>query len=126
MKAVYLKFALSLTLMSAILYGIGIGLGYLREGLIAEGYTYSIAFYTMLNVLIFIVMADATTGRFVKFTNYFMISSLFKLLLILMFVLIYVFNFRDNIVLFVINTFILYIFYTVFEVYWLLKIQHML
>lgn len=70
------------------------------------------------------ILFSANEKKFSRFSNTFMIASMLKILILLVLIGAYAFKFPLDAVRFSVTTLIFYILFLVFEVYWLLKLQH--
>ena len=117
MKKVFNKFLIKLSVFSLI---IGIVIAALNYILPPNYYTltlpYQLVFFYASTLLVHKVLLNASEKRFTKFVTYYMASTFFKLFLYIGVMLVYVFFNRADAVPFIISFFLLYLFYTIFEV----------
>jgi len=73
-------------------------------------------FFFSVTVLIHYILLKVASKRAANFINYFMLLTFGKLIFFLSIILVYGFFRREDLVQFVVAFFILYLFYTVFEV----------
>jgi hypothetical protein len=122
MKHKYLQFFIRLTLMTAILGFLCWALTqFLPENSISPVYPYILILFYIITGLIHYILLRITALNPRRFVSYFMLATFVKLIVYFTVVLIYVFNFSDNLLPFIITFFVLYIFYTAFEVVLILK-----
>jgi len=116
------KFAVQLGVFTALIGGIA-ALLYLF--LIGQYYIsifpYLLLFFYSLTIAVHKVLLKAGGDRPAKFSVFYMGSVSLKLFLYVLFMAIYVLVERENAVIFIITFFALYLLYTVFETYFLLK-----
>jgi hypothetical protein len=84
-------------------------------------FPFLILFFIFSTLAIHAVLLKTGSGRPARFSAFFMGSITLKLFLYSIFMIIYILADRENAVVFLITFFILYLFYTVFETYTLLK-----
>jgi hypothetical protein len=123
MKSLFLRFTRDLLVLSFIISAIALLLYYIWPSAVTPAILVLIPFFIITTTTLFIVLSRASTGKFSRFTNYFMIATLLKLLILLTTTAIYIFFFRSDAIRFAITVFVLYIIYTVLEVRWLLKMN---
>jgi hypothetical protein len=117
MKQKYLQFFLRLTLLTLLIGLISWMLDrLLPDKTINPAYPYIISLFYIITALIHYVLLRITRLKPRRFVSYFMLATFVKLIVYFTAVLLYVFNFREYILSFIITFFVLYIFYTVFEV----------
>jgi hypothetical protein len=123
MKETLIRFTWNLTILSTIVAVIGAGIYFMLPRFATPALPWLILFFIITTYTLYSVLLKASTGKFNRFTNLFMAASVFKLLLLLVVITLYMFFFRSDAIRFVITMFVLYLVYTVFEVIWLLKIN---
>lgn len=117
MKLNYLAFLRKLFIYTFILAFIGYGIIYfLPEQYVSPTIPYLFVFFFSLTLLVHYVLLQVALKKAVSFINYFMLLTFGKLIFLLTIVLIYAFVRREDAVPFIIAFFILYMFYTAFEV----------
>jgi len=84
-------------------------------------FPFLILFFVVSTIAIHAILIHAGKQRPARFSTFFMGSVSSKLFLYLIFIVIYVFADKQNAVIFLITFFILYLCYTVFETYSLVK-----
>jgi hypothetical protein len=125
MKNTLFRFTRDLAIMSLSIIVIAIGIHFMNPAIITPALPWIILFFILVTFLMFRVLSNASSGKITRFTNYFMIATVSKLLILLGAIALYVYFFRNDAIRFVITIFILYITYTLLEVIWLLRIQKM-
>ncbi len=117
MKSVYLNFLKRIIIFSVAFALICFIVGYfLPYESITPALPYLFLFFLSVTLVVHYVLLKASEKRFSKFTTYFMLATFLKLMLYIAVLLIYVLLNRSDAIPFIITFFILYIFYTVFEV----------
>ena len=117
MKSVYLNFLKRIIIFSVAFALICFIVGYfLPSGFITPALPYLFLFFLSVTLVVHYVLLKASEKRFSKFTTYFMLATFLKLMLYIAVLLIYVLLNRSDAIPFIITFFILYIFYTAFEV----------
>lgn len=84
-------------------------------------FPFLILFFIISTLSIHAILLKTGSGRPARFSAFFMGSITLKLFLYSIFMIIYILADKENAVVFLITFFILYLFYTVFETYTLLK-----
>lgn len=111
-------------LISTLILGV---MAYVLYFLLPEKYfspalPYMFPFFFFLTVLIFFVLTRKTGTGFSNFINRFMIAIFGKMIVCIIVLLAYVFTHRPDAVPFIISFFLLYIFFSVYEVVALLRV----
>ena len=122
MKQIYLQFFSRLTVLSVIIGAACLLLDLLLpENIVNPAYPYLILLFYVTTALIHYILLRITQLNPRRFVSYFMLATFLKLIVYFTAVLVYVFNSRENILSFIATFFIMYIFFTVFEVVLILK-----
>lgn len=117
MKQKYTQFFLRLTILTVVIGGICWILSLLLpENTVSPTFPYLLVLFYMVTALIHVVLLKITSLNPRRFVSYFMLATFAKLIIYFSAVLIYVFTVRENILSFILTFFIIYIFFTVFEV----------
>jgi len=117
MKSVYLNFLKRIIIFSIAFALIFFTVGYfLPAEYITPALPYLFLFFLSVTLVVHYVLLKASEKRFSKFTTYFMLATFLKLMLYIAVLIIYVLLNRFDAIPFIITFFILYVFYTVFEV----------
>ena len=117
MSQLYKSFIKQLVLYTLVLELVGIGLQmFLPEGIVTPMLPYMILFFFATTAFIHRFLLKSLESRPNKFINAFMIATTIKLLLYFAIILIYVFVNRSDAISFALAFFVLYIFYTIFEI----------
>ena len=123
MKLKYLDF-----LKKLIIYTIILGIaGYLIVSFLPSDYIsptlpYLFVFFFSVTLIVHYILLKVSIKRVTNFVNYFMLLTFGKLIFFLTIILIYALLFRDDALQFIISFFILYVFFTGFEV--VLSLSH--
>lgn len=123
MKELLSRFSKNLIILTGILSVAGGALFFLLPSVITPALPWLILFFLFSTFLIFYMLLKASSGKFNRFTNLFMIVTVVKLLLLLGIITVYLFINKDDAIRFAVSIFILYLIYSAFEVLWLLKIN---
>ena len=123
MKELLIRFTRNLAIVSTLVAFAGLTLHFLAHDLTTPALPWLILLFILTTFILYYILLKASEKKFNQFTNYFMAASVFKLLMLLVIITVYVYFFRNDAIRFVVTMFVLYLIYTVFEVYWLLKIN---
>lgn len=117
MKSRYIDFFKKLTIFTIIIALAGYGVVYfLPPEFITPTLPYLFVFFFAASLVVHYVLLKIASRRPTGFINYFMLLTFGKLIFFLSIILIYSFLNREDAVPFIIAFFILYLFFTVFEV----------
>lgn len=126
-KRIFNNFLRRTTLLAAVLLIIDMLLKYWFPELPqSDVRPWLIVFFLLTTNLVFYLQLKAITAKETRFANTFLVSTGFKLLFFLAIILVYALLVRDDAIRFIIDFFILYLIFTVFEVLNISKIQHRL
>lgn len=125
MKELLSRFSKNLIILTGILSVAGGVLFFLLPSVITPALPWLILFFLFSTFLIFYMLLKASSGKFNRFTNLFMVVTVVKLLLLLGIITVYLFINKDDAIRFAVSIFILYLIYSSFEVLWLLKINRL-
>jgi hypothetical protein len=123
MKELLIRFTRNLVIVSALVALAGVTVHLLLPGAATPAMPWLILLFILTTFILYYILVKASEKKFNQFTNYFMAASIFKLLLLLVVITVYIYFFRNDAFRFVVTVCLLYLVYTVFEVYWLLKIN---
>lgn len=117
MKSGYLKFLQHLLIYSAILGAIAIIFYlFLPKHFITPVLPFLFFFFTAITLISYYILLRSLKSKLSRFVNTFLLSTIFKLFLYIGIMILYVLLNRSDAVPFMITFFILYLFYTIFEV----------
>jgi hypothetical protein len=117
MRKKYLQFIVRLTALSLVLGLIAFILSrFLPDGVISPAVPYLIILFHVITAIVHYILLRITTLNPRKFVSYFMLATFIKLMNYLIVVVVYALYVKEGILPFILSFFILYIFYTVFEV----------
>lgn len=117
MKLNYLDFIKSLFLYTLILAAIGYGIVYLLpDEYVTPTLPFLYLFFFSATLLVHYVLLKVAQKRTANFINYFMLLTFGKLIFFLSIVLLYALLRREDAAQFIITFFVLYVFFTIFEV----------
>jgi len=116
MKSAYLKFLQHLLIYSAILGAIAIILYLILPELITPVLPFLFLFFVAITLVSYYILLRSLKSKLSRFINTFLISTIVKLILYIGIMIVYVILNRSDAVRFMITFFILYLFYTIFEV----------
>jgi len=117
MKNNFRKFALRLILLSAILVIISTALILLLPAdIITPVLPFMILYFFLITIIVHYFLTKAIGYSSRKFVSYFMLTTFLKLFIYIITIFTYVYFNRSDLLPFIISFFVLYIFYTVFEV----------
>jgi hypothetical protein len=122
MKPVFLKFVKNLLGFTVILIAFAFGLAFiLPPAFISPALPWLFLFFLAVTISGYYLLIKATNKRFLKFLNYFLLITLVKLILFVGVLVIYIMMHKWDAVPFGLSFFILYLFYTAYEVVALVK-----
>lgn len=111
------KFIIHVTLLTVLLGVLAISLQYLFPGISLPDLTvYIFLFFYLVTNLVHFGLLKASEKRAVLFVRYFMVLTVLKLFLYLIFVMLLIFFNRDEAVHIAVSFFVLYLFYTSYEI----------
>lgn len=117
MRKKYLQFIIRLTILSLILGLLAFILSrFLPDGMISPALPYLFILFYVITAIVHYILLRITVLNPRKFVSYFMLATFVKLMNYLIVVVVYAFYVKEGILPFILSFFILYIFYTVFEV----------
>ncbi|MCK9400393.1 MAG: hypothetical protein M0Q51_10440 [Bacteroidales bacterium] len=117
MRKKYLQFVIRLTILSLILGLLAFILSrFLPGGMISPALPYLFILFYVITALVHYILLRISALNPRKFVSYFMLATFLKLMNYLIVVVVYAFYVKEGILPFILSFFILYIFYTVFEV----------
>ncbi len=117
MKSVYLSFLRNILIYSAVLGAIAIVLYFfLPKPAITPVLPFLFFFFTAITLISYYVLLSSIKAKMSRFVNTFLLLTIVKLIIYIGIMIIYVLMNRADAVPFMISFFILYLFYTVFEV----------
>jgi hypothetical protein len=117
MRKKYFQFIIRITILSMALGLLAYILGrFLPDGIISRAVFYLIILFHVITAIVHYILLRITTMNPRKFVSYFMLATFIKLMIYLIVIVVYVFFVKVGILPFILSFFILYIFYTVFEV----------
>lgn len=117
MKEILTLFIKRLLIYSAFLAFAAVILSLVFPGTVSPALPGILVFYLVVTWIIIRFLFRSSEKSFVKFVNAFMISTGLKLLVLILVIVGYVLLNRSDVVPFLVAFFILYLFYTGFEVY---------
>lgn len=113
----YTKFLKKLILFTIAVAVMGTVITYfLPIGFVSPTLPFLYVFFFSVTMLVHYILLKVSLKRPASFINLFMLLTFGKLIFFLSIIIIYSFSFRDDAVPFIIAFFILYLFFTVFEV----------
>lgn len=117
MRKKYLHFIIRLTCLSLATGLLAFIVGrFLPEGVMSPAIPYLIILFHVITAIVHYILLRISTLNPRKFVSYFMLATFIKLMTYLIIVVVYAFYVKVGIMPFILSFFILYIFYTVFEV----------
>ena len=123
MKPMYFDFLKKLLIFTFILIVFGFSIAYLLpEKYVTPTLPFLFAFFLSVTIIVHYILLKVSEKKTPAFINYFMLLTFGKLIFYLTIILIYAFVNREDLLPFTITFFILYIFFTGFEVVVSLKL----
>jgi ABC-type xylose transport system permease subunit len=110
---------------TALLAITGFAVSYFAEGLITKYWPLLLMLVAGITLIIVALLFSASEKKFSKFSNTFMIASMSKILLLLIVMSLYSFVNPSDGIRFSVSLLVFYVFYLVFEIVWLLKLQNL-
>jgi hypothetical protein len=118
MRKKYQLFIIRLTILSLILGGVVLGLTLLfPETIISIALPWLIGLFYAVTALVHYVLLRITSLNPRRFVGYFMLATFGKLMIYVIVLVVYVLLRKENLLAFVLSFFILYIIYTIVEVF---------
>jgi hypothetical protein len=125
MKHKYIDFLKKLLIYTILLGFAGFTVTlFLPKGFISPALPYLFFFFFSITLIVHLILLRVSEKKSSSFINFFMLLTFGKLLFFLTIILIYALMNRPDAVPFILSFFILYIFYTAFEVVLSLKHTH--
>ena len=113
----YINFVKRLMVFTVILGAIGLGITYLIPAeFVNPTLPFLYLFFFSATGIIHYILLKVAQKRTAGFINYFMLLTFGKLMFFLTIILVYALAFREDAVQFIITFFILYVFFTAFEI----------
>lgn len=117
MKSIYFDFLRKLIIFSVILSFIAIGLLFLLpKAYMTPVLPFLFIFFLTITSISYYILIKAAQKKFIRFLNYYLITTTVKLLLFIMVLITYIMFNKKDAVPFTLSFFILYLCYTIFEV----------
>lgn len=124
MKDLINRFIRNLIFFTAAIAISSLAVSYFTSGIITRFWPFLLMLFAGITLTLVTLLVSASEKKFSKFSNTFMIASMLKILMLLIIIAAYSFKFRDDAIRFSVTLFVFYILYLVFEIFWLMKIQH--
>lgn len=117
MKSKFIHFLIRISLFSLVLSLAAVALWLLLPaGTLPAALPWLFVLFFGMTIAVHYLLLRFSAMKPARFVNYFMITTFFKLILYSAAVLVYVFTVKTGVLPFILAFFLLYIFYTVFEV----------
>ncbi|MEI6062638.1 MAG: hypothetical protein WCR72_18185 [Bacteroidota bacterium] len=123
MKELLNRFIRNLLIFTAVIALAGIAVSHFTSGLVTNYWAVLLLLFAGITLTSVALLFSATEKKFSRFSNTFMISSMGKILLLLIIIAAYSYTQPADAVRFSVTLLVFYILFLVFEVIWLLKIQ---
>jgi hypothetical protein len=124
MKSDYLQYLKKLLLFSGVIGLISFGMNVLLpEKFISPGLPFILIFFISVSLITHFIALKLMAKKISQFTNFFMISIFVKLIFYSLIIIIYSQINKNDLIPFVINFFIYYVLFTIFELISILKLQ---
>ena len=123
MKELINRFIRSLLIYTAVIAAAGFLVSFLTSGLLTKYWPLLLLLFAGITLTLVTLLFSASEKKFSRFSNTFMLASMLKILLLLIFIGGYAFKFPADAIRFSIALFIFYILFLAFEIIWLLKLQ---
>jgi|WetSurMetagenome_2_1015567.scaffolds.fasta_scaffold469257_1 hypothetical protein len=117
MKEVFADFLRKIVIFSVILSFIAVGLSFLvPKTFFTPVLPYLFLFFLAVTIVSYYILIKAAQQKFIRFLNYYLLTTTVKLLLFIAVLMTYIMLNRNDAVPFALTFFLLYLCYTVFEV----------
>jgi hypothetical protein len=117
MKSIYIDFLRKVIIFSVILSFIATGLLFLLpKTYFTPALPYLFIFFLSVTLISYYILIQAAQHKFIRFLNYYLLTTTVKLLLFIAVLITYIMLNRKDAVPFALSFFILYLCYTIFEV----------
>lgn len=123
MKIVPKQFLVSLGIITAVIGLLSLASTLVFPGLITVNWGWLLLLFLVITWGVFYGFQNLDEKKFARFSNYFMLSSMLKILLLLVVISIYAFSCPKDAIRFSATLFVFYVCFLVFEVYWILKLS---
>jgi hypothetical protein len=123
MKELLNKFVRALLLYTAAIALVAFAISWFFEGLLTNMWPVLLLLFAGITLILVTVLLNAESKKFSKFVNTFMIASMLKIIILLVVIVGYTFKFGQDAIRFSVTLLVFYIFYMIFEIYWLMKFQ---
>ena len=121
-KSVYLNLLKRLLIISLIPGSIAAILYFtLPENFITPALPFLILFFIAVTLISTYILIKSAHKKFLKFLNIYLLSTVIKLFLLVAVMVMYILFNKADLIPFTISFFILYLYYTIFEVFWLVS-----
>ena len=124
MKELVNRFVLNLLIFTLILAVCGFAVSYFTVGLITRFWPFLLLLFAGITMSLVTLLFSASEKKFSHFSNIFMIASMLKILILMVFIGAYAFKFKDDAIRFSVTLLVFYLLYLGFEIIWLLKLQN--
>ncbi len=125
MKELINRFVRNLILFTAVLAVSGIVVSHMTVGLITKYWPLLLLLFAGITLTLVTVLFSASEKKFSRFSNTFMISSMLKILILLVVIAAYSFKFPTEAISFSVTLLVFYLLFLAFEIYWILKLQRL-
>lgn len=123
MKELLNKFVRALLLYTAAIALVAFAISWFFKGLLTNMWPVLLLLFAGITLILVTVLLNAESKKFSKFVNTFMIASMLKIIILLVVIVGYTFKFGQDAIRFSVTLLVFYIFYMIFEIYWLMKFQ---
>lgn len=123
MKELLNRFIRNLILLTLLLAISVFAVTYFVPGLVTKFWPLLLLLFAGITLTLVTLLFSASEKKFSRFSNTFMIASMLKILLLLILIGGYAFKFPADAIRFSVTLLVFYIFYLIFEIYWLMKLQ---
>jgi hypothetical protein len=124
MKELLNRFIRNLIYFTVAIAVASLAVAYLASGFITKFWPFLLLLFAGITLTLVTLLISASEKKFSKFSNTFMIASMLKIFILLVLIAAYAFKFQTDAIRFSVTLFVYYIFYLVFEIIWLLRLQH--
>jgi hypothetical protein len=123
MKTTLSRFIRSLVIFSSILALAGMILLFLVPKLLSPAIPWLLLLFFAITFAVFFFGMKSGNEKISRFVNYYLITSMLKMFLLLIITAIYIYLKREDAIRFSVSLLIMFFSYLVFEVVWLLKLK---
>ena len=124
MKELLNRFIRNLTVYTVSITIVSMAVAWFLPSLLTMYWALLLLLFAGITLVLVTLLFSASEKKYSRFSNTFMIASMFKILLLIIIIGAYSFKFQADAIRFSVTLLVYYILYLAFEIIWLLKLQH--